>query len=516
MRSKESSALVLERAGAWRWPVIVAIVLLPIAAALPLLKEAFATAGPALNAINGAFGTALENSLETALVAALVALVIGLPTGLMLTLYEFAGRRVVMVVVSLPLLLPPFLLALGWAMLDGARLAGQLAPAFVFALWSLPLVVFAAYAAGTGLSASVIEATRLAGGERRVIQLAARHVFIPALAAAGLGAALTLADPGPGQVFRMSTVASEILTSFAALNDFGLAARQSVKVAAVIMLVAAPFAWFVAPRMAQALMARQTRRVRRQRLQGTANIAVMTTALSLIAVVFVPIAGLALPLQTGGIAWFSRALSEAARTAGDTLIYAAGAGFIAVFLGTAVAVAVGRGEARSRFVIAACLSLLCLPPVLADLGVVRMAAVAPAWTDDILRSRFTLCLMLGLRLVPVATVFMLRSWASSAPSWTHAAAVHGVSLQRFLGRVMLPHLAAAASAAFLVCALLSIADTGTALLLYPPGAPSFPLAIFTVMANAPEAFVASLSLVYVGITAVLLFAAWGLVERRRT
>jgi len=182
---------------------------------------------------------------------------------------------------ALPLLLPPFLLALGWAMLGEAWPAGLGGTILVFTLWILPLVVFATYAAGAGLSATAIEATRLAGGEARVIRFAARYVFVSALAAAGLGAALSMADPGPGQIFRVSTTASEILTSFAALNDFSLAARQSASVAAVILLAAIPFAWFVAPRLAQALMARQTRRARPYRLHdsaGSLNIALLARA----------------------------------------------------------------------------------------------------------------------------------------------------------------------------------------------------------------------------------------------
>jgi ABC-type Fe3+ transport system permease subunit len=51
--------------------------------------------------------------------------------------------------------------------------------------------------------------------------------------------------------------------------------------------------------------------------------------------------------------------------------------------------------------------------------------------------------------------------------------------------------------AMLLVALLATADVSTVLLLHPPGARSLPLAIFTVMANAPESLVATLCLVYI-------------------
>jgi len=53
-------------------------------------------------------------------------------------------------------------------------------------------------------------------------------------------------------------------------------------------------------------------------------------------------------------------------------------------------------------------------------------------------------------------------------------------------------------------ALLASADAGTVLLLHPPGERSLPLAIFTVMANAPEAAVAALCFVYVVATIAML------------
>jgi len=507
------SPLVLERPGAWRWLAVAGLFLLAATPAVPLLAEALTSSGQAI--MSGAFAAGVRNALLIAIVAAFLALVLGLSLGVALAFYGFPGRLALMVVLALPLLLPPFLIALGWAMLAGGGFDGAAGPIIVFTSWILPLVAFAAYTGCAGLSGSAIEAARLAGGERRAIGLTARYAFVPALAAAGLGAALSIADPGPGQVFRVQTAASEILTSFAALSDFGLAARQSVAVAAFILLAAGPLAFLVAPRIAEALMARETRRVRRVRLRGARAAAAAMAALIILAALLSPVAGLASPLASGGLNWLSRALSEVLRTGGDTLFYAAGAGAIAVLLGFALSLAVGRERGLRRFAIAASILLLCLPPALAALGAIRLATAAPAWADPVLRSRFALCLVLGLRLFPVAALFGLRAQATSAPSWTHAAAVHGVALPTFFRRVTAPHLAPAAAAAFLLTGLLAIADIGTALLLHPPGAASFPLAIFTVMANAPEAFVAALALFYVGIAAMLLFALWGLIGRRR-
>ena len=157
------------------------------------------------------------------------------------------------------------------------------------------------------------------------------------------------------------------------------------------------------------------------------------------------------------------------------------------------------------------LVVLVQPPALLALGVVELAASAPASADPVLRGPLVVCVTLALRLFPLAVLLGLRAWGGLAPSWAQAAAVHGVPLSRYLGRVAAPLLAPSALASVLLVALLASADVSTVLLLHPPGHPSLPLTIFTVMANAPEAWTAALCLIYVlAVMAVLGMVRFGL------
>jgi ABC-type spermidine/putrescine transport system permease subunit II len=112
-------------------------------------------------------------------------------------------------------------------------------------------------------------------------------------------------------------------------------------------------------------------------------------------------------------------------------------------------------------------------------------------------------------------VLGLRAWGSTSATWALAAAVHGVSLTTYLRRVVLPLLLPAGAVAMLLVALLATADVSTVLLLHPPGESSLPLAIFTVMANAPESLVASLCFVYVAAAAGLLMVVWTMAGRQK-
>lgn len=143
---------------------------------------------------------------------------------------------------------------------------------------------------------------------------------------------------------------------------------------------------------------------------------------------------------------------------------------------------------------AAALALLALPPALPALWLIPWSA------------RWTVGLALGLRGLPLAILLALRAVGSMPPSWADAARVYRVPRATYFARVALPWCARWAVPAAAVAALLGTAEVGTVLLLHPPGHGSLPLAVFTIMANAPEALVAMLCLLYVGLAAGLAMA----------
>lgn len=513
------SCHLLERPGKWRAVGVGALLIGAALPAVPLLWRVATSLGSVTASLSGAFGSAIQNSLLMALLVAALSFILGLPAGVLTALYEFPGRKVLLALATLPLLVPSFLWAIGFSSL-AVRLGPDATHAvsgfsgclLVFTVGAVPLVLLTSYAASGALSGSQVDAARLSGGERSVVLYASRHAATPALLAAGLGAIFMLSDPGPGQILGLRTAASEILTSFSALYDFTLAGQQCAILTALVLVFAAPLAYFAAPRIANEMMARQIRKVVRLEHAMIAVITSAALAVFVVVGVIMPIAGLTWPVVNGGE--FPRALSELVRTGGNTVIYAVGAGATSASLGLLLAFCVGRNDRLRRVCIGVSLALFSLPPMFGALGIVELAADAPAWTDPVLRSRLTVSLALGLRFFPVAVVLGLRAWGSTSASWALAGSIHGVTLGRYLRRVALPLMLPAGATAMLLVALLATADVGTVLLLHPPGEASLPLAIFTVMANAPESFVASLCLVYVIAAGGLLTVIWTLPRRR--
>ncbi len=513
------SCVTLERPGHWRNVGVAVLLLVPLLPAVPLLGQTILA--EETFSVGRGFGRALANSAAVALLVAVASFGLGLPAGVVNALYEYRGRRLLLAVTGRPRLAPSFLWGIGWSSLAGrlpltisVLLSGHGGCALVFLAGSFALVLFTSAASAAGLSASQVEAARLAGGERTVFRYACRHAAAPAILAAVLAGVLTLSDPGPGQILGLRTAASELLTSFSALYDFGLAARQCLALALVVLAITSPIAWLAAPRLAAELLARQVRGARPSGHYGMGAVAGGTLLMAVLVFTLAPIAGLILPLRRGTD--LTRAWREVERTGVNTLLYALGAGMVAALLGSALAFCAGREDRLRRICLGACLALFALPPALASLGLLRLAGESAAWTDPFLRSRLTVGLALGLRFFPVAAVLGLRSWGTMPASLAWAAGVHGVPLRTYLCRVVAPLQRPAVVTILLLVGLLATAEVGTVLLLHPPGQASLPLALFTVMANAPESLVAALCAVYLATAACLLAATWMLARGVRT
>jgi thiamine transport system permease protein len=220
----------------------------------------------------------------------------------------------------------------------------------------------------------------------------------------------------------------------------------------------------------------------------------------MVALLALPGLGLALPLARDVSPSIPLALGSAfrraAETALDSLGYALGAALLATALAVWLAAAAGRSPRLRCAVLALAVVQLATPVAAPALGLASLAASAPAWADPVLRGPAAVALALALRFLPVASLLLLRSWSTTAPSRVEAAALHGVSLGAFSRRVLLPALAPGLAASTAAVALLAASDVVAVLLLHPPGRPSLALAIFTIMANARESTVAALCLVY--------------------
>lgn len=513
------SCLILERPGRWRTIGLIAALGLCAAPMLPLLVQAGSEIGTLGNIFTDAFVRSLFNSFFIAILVGTVSYTIGLPLGVVSGVFHVRGHKVFMALLALPLLLPSFLLAIGWSSLVAGTgepihsfINGRGGCVLVFSATGIPLAMLTAYAACTNLTGSQLDAVRLSGGAGPVLRYVFRYASTPTLLAAVLAAILSVSDPGPGQIFGVLTAGSEILTSVAALYDFALAGQQCFALGLLVLLFSAPIILATAPSFTSAILARQTRAAQRMLHSRIELLGFLGLVVTLLVLVSGPLLGLLLPLRNG--VEIGRAMEEFRRTTGNTVLYAVLAGGLCTCLALCIAFFIGRNRRVMSVAVAILAVLFVLPPSLGTLGILQAKSIVPGQLDPLVNSRLIVGGTLALRFVPVAAVVMLRSWGSMSQTWALAAAIHGVPLTRYVWRVMAPSMIRSVVMGGLLVGLLATSDIVTVLLLHPPGEATLPLAIFTVMANAPESLVASLCLLYVAVAGGLLIGIAGITSRR--
>ena len=454
--------------------------------------------------LRGPFIGAFKRSFLLGSGVAATGLALGWPGGTAIGLVRFPGRRLFLAILTLPLFTPSFLWAIGMSSfrpflayrhqwwLDGfpgALLTG--------AVQTLPLVALASFLSTRTIPVSQLDAAQLFGGFRAVFKASARFTAPASLAAAMLGSALALVDPGSAQIMGYHGVASEILIAFSARYDAGLAARKALLTTLLLLPVILVVAWKVSIWSETRLLGRDVRKAKR-RFQGLLpSFIVLGFVLVALALLFPALTGLTIPLRgTQTLPALKHALTTLRDSCATTLRYGFTAAIVATTLGMAMALACGRKHwLRLGLLLFSCL-FLALPPSVHALGFADLAAhVSKSW-DWLLRGGNGVGIAFGLRLVPIPALFCLRAWSLMPESCRLAGMLHGVPGPRYFWRVALPQLRPALLWSSLLVALVSVADVSSTLLLLPPGGATFTTRIFGVIDNTSQCVLAALCLVY--------------------
>jgi len=462
----------------------------------------------------GPFLIAFQRSLVQGFWILCCTLVLSWPMGVVLGLNKFPLRRLTFAMLVVPLFMPTFLWAIGISMSRASypyRLQKWFdgLPGSVLALSTLtvPFVILATVLAVKRLQRSQRDSIRLAGGSWALYRTAGRFAFPASFSASLLGAFFTMADQGVAQIMGYHGASSEILIAFAARHDVPLAAMKSVILCVFLLPFILPISWFSARRMESEFVGRGLLYEEREKNKFSHWVFGMLLLAVPIALFFMPISGLVRPLKSGVLTEPMKYTLNALRQSGPvTLFYSLMAGFVATFLGLALALCAGRFRMSRSAVLCFSFFFLSTAPAVHSLGLVLLASNCPPSLDFLVRSGWTVGIGLGLRFVPIATLLCLWPLANMSRSLNFAAAVHGVPGRLYLLKILAPCLAPTLVTSILVVGLLSAADSSTTLLLQPPGETTFAGRIFAIMDNSSERLVASFCLVYLIVGTVLVFA----------
>jgi putative spermidine/putrescine transport system permease protein len=215
---------------------------------------------------------------------------------------------------------------------------------------------------------------------------------------------------------------------------------------------------------------------------------------------FNPTEIMAFPPAGWSLRWYANALSypQFQRAALNSVIVTGLSALVALPLGTAAALALGRGRVRRRALwTAILLSPLVIPGVAAGLGMLILAA-----SLGMLTSRVVLIVVHVIVVLPFVVRSVSVSVANLDPQLERAAASLGASPWRVFRRVTLPLLRPGLFAAFLFALIVSVNEFVVSLFVSTRVTEILPVAMFTYVVNYTDPTMAAVSVIFMGATLV--------------
>lgn len=465
---------------------------------------------------------------ETALLGvgtALGATALGVPLGIALARVPLRRKALARLVLAVPALLPPYIVALAWVYLGGSR--GLLAAALgrdVFSEWTYslpaavavlsvvfyPLSMLATEVALRRIDGRLEEAALIVAPPARVLWRITLPLAAPSVLAAALIAfVMSVSEFGVPGLLRVRVYTTEVFTAFAALFDFARA-----------MITALPLLFLCAAIAAAAAVLAGDRLVTSRRRSGMSaplfgswrlSAEVLTVTIASICVV-VPL------LILGAEAMRARSVTDVFAGSGEAIRNSLVLSAIGATAIVSVAVWLGYARARAegvhgRLADIAFVVLFAVPSTIVGVGLIgvwnRPGPLGAAYGTD---AMFVLVHL--ARFLPVAALVLATVVRYVPQSHEEAAAVSGAGWLRSVVRIVAPQTRLGVLATWVIAFVLCFGELGASLLVAPPGASTLPIRIYTIIANTPSSHVAALALLQAGVIFVPLAALGAAVSLR--
>ena len=472
----------------------------------------------------------LGNTVSLGVVVALFVGGFGTGLGILLAKTDLVGRGALIALLTFPLLLPPYILALGWFTVLGRQglVAAVLGPGVgvaiseaFFGLGGVVLVLTIAYVsivvhlvriALHSIDPATEEAARLRFSWPRIIRRIHLLLIAPAMA---LGMLITfvlvVGEFGVPAYLRYPVFSGAVFTQFAAFLDIRAAVVTSIPLAVLVLAGIVVERYWLRARvqfLGRARLIPVVAPLGRWRV-------VASTAAWLFALVTValPLAGLA--WQAGGWSNYVAALRGAAASVVTSVWTAAVAATVLTIVGVLLAYLVEWGARGRRDVVDTGLLLLFAAPGTV-LGVALILTWNRAGLTDVYASVGIVLIGYVAHYTPLAARAIGVSLHASPRSLEEAARLSGVSWPRTMGSVLGPVLAPAVATAWALTFVFCLRDLDLVMTVHPAGVETMPIRLYTLMANSASSVTAALGLVMIVLTAACVaVAAAGLTFLRR-
>lgn len=459
------------------------------------------------------------SSLVTALTVA-----VGVPLGILFGETDLPFRRFFTVLFVIPLLIPPYIIAVSWFDLLGregllAHLLGVSATRatahFLFGLPGCAAVLFSIFLPIPMLLTMIFlrtinprleEAGRLVSGWCGVMKGVTIPLILPGvLLSAMLVFLLSFGEFSVPNFLRYDVFPVESFTQFSAFYNFKAATAAAVPLAAVTLILLLAEAVFLRERTYQLRPSPELKRLPLIGLGAHRKWLFVSVAITGLVIVIVPI--VVLVIQSAGIDAYAEALNRAGASVLRSLIYAVIGATLLTFLGFFTGYLIQTKALRCwRSVDSLTIFLFALPSTVIGIGLISLWNTP--WTNFIYSTPMIIILGYLAKYTALTSRISVTQLAQIPSSMEEAAQVAGAGWFRRMVFIIAPLARRGLLAGWLVGYIFSLRDTGITMLVYPAGHETLPVRISTLMANGSPQLIAALCMVMIAATLLPAGILW--------
>jgi iron(III) transport system permease protein len=470
----------------------------------------------------------MRRSLTLATFTAGCVTLIGVPLGLLLGKTDLPCRRILAVLLSIPLLLPPYIFAVCWFnLLTKNGMLVHVIPARTLELLSrwlfglsgclwvlvsafLPVVMILTLVYLHAVNPRLEEAARLISRWPAILRYITLPMIWPGIVFGGiLVFLLTLGEVGVPMFLRYPVFPLETLTQFSAFYDFGAAAAAATPLLAVTLLVLTLERVYLREKTYRLRPTTPGRRMLLIPLGRWRVPAILAVSLLAAATVALPL--LALVVSSLSPFAYLEAWNKAADSLMRSLVFASVGATLLTIIGFFCGYLIHHRALRLwRAVDTLTLLLFTLPGTVIGVGLIAL------WnrpgTGFLYASAVMVIFAYVAQYTALTSRITLATLVNLPSSLEEAARMTGAPWIARIWHVVAPAALPGLIAAWLIAFIFCLRDLGASMLVYPAGQDTLPVRIFTLMANGAPSLISALCVILVAVTLISLAVLGSLVR----
>ena len=448
----------------------------------------------------------LKNSLFLAGGVTAFSLFFGVPLGFLMERVNFPLKKIIRLLIPIPLLIPPYLHAIAWRFLlvnfqqSTISLYNLPSAILIMSFAYFPIIALLTMFALKNIDARLEEAGELFLGKWTIWQKITLPLIMPAVAAGAFFVfILSITDFGVPSLLHVNVFTYEIFSQFSAFFNFGKAILLSWPLLVITAFLLFTFYFLLLRNKPIISISSGTRSIKPIRIGVIGRVAALIFIVLLLSVsVFLPI--ISFLIQAGGIDSFIFAFRSSSGAIGKSLFLSAFGATLITAAGFAFLV-----FHQCRFVVQntfrfTSLLLLVFPSITIAIFLIKI------FNRPLLEVFYTSfgIIIVGFlfRFFPYASEILRTFFAQIDKKLIEAAKLTDAGNFQILRKILIPMLMPGIIAAFLVSFILCLTELGTTILIHPPGWQTLPIRIFVLMHYGAPELVAALCLILIAITII--------------